>query len=145
MPSVRAARAHPPATPGPDWSSRLRAFEVAERLEPSLCAGHTLGVLETKLFLEFSFFFLETDTHAENRRMEAEVISFFVSKMPLLHVPLALIDHGMINIGSKLPVRRRINSMEKSQHLAVKQLSKAHPAGNPDDSRLECLILLHLL
>lgn len=57
MPSVRAARAHPPATPGPDWSSRLRAFEVAERLEPSLCARQALSGLETKLFLELGVFF----------------------------------------------------------------------------------------
>lgn len=57
MPRVRAARAHPPATPRPDWSSRLRAFEVAERLEPSLCARQALSVLETKLFLEVCFFF----------------------------------------------------------------------------------------
>ena len=74
MPSVRAARAHPSAIPGPDWSSRLRAFEVAERLEPSVCARQALSVLETKLFLEvfcfflffFCFFFFcggETDTH----------------------------------------------------------------------------------
>ena len=40
--------------------------------------------------------------------MEAEAI-FFFCKMPLLHVPLALIAHGMINIGSKLPVHRQIN------------------------------------
>ena len=35
--------------------------------------------------------------------------------------------------------------MEKSKHLAVKQLSKGHLTGNPDGSHLECLILLLLL
>ena len=63
MPRVRAARAHPPATPRPDWSSRLRAFEVAERLEPSLCARQALSVLETKLFLEVCFVFFGGDRY----------------------------------------------------------------------------------
>ena len=71
MPSVRAARAHPSAIPGPDWSSRLRAFEVAERLEPSVCARQALSVLETKLFLEvfcvfFVFFLRGGDKYPRN-------------------------------------------------------------------------------